>query len=110
MQLLHHKVPRLEKLEHYQVFKIHEGSDGGLDFDPFSGSQLKSFGYWLGGCRHDIQGSLIARLAIHSGPTRPLSRWLIVDYVMSPIGRNWIITNIRYPDKNNKSLIELLEQ
>ncbi|MFL0793860.1 MAG: hypothetical protein AB8B70_11955 [Prochlorococcus sp.] len=80
----------------------------GLTFDPFSGSQLASFNYWIGGCRVGTTDTRLARLAVLSGRSRKTGNWQVVDYVLAPVGSNCLIADLLYPEKGNLSLMQAL--
>ena len=79
-----------------------------LAFDPFSGSKLPSFNYWIGGCRKGSKDRLLARIAVLSGKSRKNANWQVVDYVLAPVGATWLIADLRYPEKGELSLMRAI--
>jgi hypothetical protein len=75
-----------------------------VDFDPFSNSQVGSYGHRIAGCQWNGDGLLLMRVEVFAGLGSSRTSPLPLDYVLSPSGQSWPITDIRYPGEVNFSL------
>ena len=72
--------------------------------DPFSNSQVGSYGHRIAGCLWYGDGLLLMRVEVFAGLGSSRTSPLPLDYVLSPSGQSWPITDIRYPGEVNFSL------
>lgn len=74
-----------------------EGATRFLDVDPFSGTQVGSFGFRLLSCRSSAGGGLEAELAVRSGlgPERASDHPVVLLLQRGPMG--WRIAGIDFP-------------
>ena len=91
-------------------------SDGRfVDFDPFSGTQVSTFGATLLECSRLPSGGLEARVAVRAGlRNRPGEPTQLLRFVLAPsAGSGWQIDDIAYPTQPafrlKAFLLELLE-
>lgn len=85
-------------------------SDGRfVDFDPFSNTQVMSYGHRIACCRQEANGLLVMRVDVRAGlsPARASNQQL--DYVLTPTGNSWRIGDIRYPGEASFSMRQFLE-
>lgn len=86
-----------------------EPSDGGfVDFDPFSNTQVSSYGHRIEGCRPGAGEQLILRVDVLAGLRRQGASPQPLDYVLTPSGLGWRIEDIRYPSSDDFSLRQFL--
>jgi len=67
-----------------------------VDFDPFSNTQVSSFGHHIAGCRRDAGGNLVMRVEVLAGLRRSGAEAQRLDYVLESDGLNWRIADIDY--------------
>jgi hypothetical protein len=80
-----------------------------VDFDPFSNSQVGSYGHRIAGCQRNGDGLLLMRVEVLAGLGPSRTSPVPLDYVLSPSGQSWRITDIRYPGEVNFSLRSYLQ-
>jgi|694.fasta_scaffold84721_2 hypothetical protein len=81
-----------------------------VDFDPFSNTQVTSYGHRIAGCRLDANGSLVMRVQVLAGLAPSRASYQPLDYVLTASGGDWRIADIRYPGEVSFSLREYLQR
>jgi hypothetical protein len=83
------------------------------DFDPFSNTQVASYGHHISqriaGCRWDPSGLLLLRVEVLAGLDRARASNVPLDYLLRPAGASWRIADIRYPGEQSFSLRAYLQ-
>jgi hypothetical protein len=79
-----------------------------VDFDPFSNTQVASYGYRIASCRRDGNALLLMRVEVLAGLSPSRASPVPLDYVLSPEGETWRIADIRYPGEMSFSLSDYL--
>jgi hypothetical protein len=79
-----------------------------VDFDPFSNTQVASYGHRIASCRREENEQLLMRVEVLAGLSPSRASTVPLDYVLSPEGEAWRIADIRYPGEMSFSLIEYL--
>jgi hypothetical protein len=80
-----------------------------VDFDPFSNTQVASYGYRIAGCRLDEKGLLVMRVQVLAGLAPSRASYQPLDYVLTATGGDWRIADIRYPGDVSFSLRAYLQ-
>jgi hypothetical protein len=80
-----------------------------VDFDPFSNSQVGSYGHRIAGCQWNGDGLLLMRVEVLAGLGPSRTSPVPLDYVLSPSSQSWRITDIRYRGEVNFSLRSYLQ-
>jgi len=80
-----------------------------VDFDPFSNTQVASYGYRIAGCRLDEKGLLVMRVQVLAGLAPSRATYQPLDYVLTATGGDWRIADIRYPGDVSFSLRAYLQ-
>ncbi len=80
------------------AFNMARAGKASLDFDPFHGAQVSSYGYQLQRCRLEVDGRLKAQVAVRAGlgPQRVSNQ--IVNLVLRRSANTWLISDIVYGD------------
>jgi hypothetical protein len=79
-----------------------------VDFDPFSNTQVASYGHRIASCRREENELLLMLVEVLAGLSPSRASTVPLDYVLSPKGEAWRIADIRYPGEMSFSLIEYL--
>jgi hypothetical protein len=80
-----------------------------VDFDPFSNTQVTSYGHRIAGCRLDANGSLVMRVQVLAGLAPSRASYQPLDYVLTANGSDWRIADIHYPGEVSFFLREYLQ-
>jgi hypothetical protein len=80
-----------------------------VDFDPFSNSQVGSYGHRIAGCQWNGDGLLLMRVEVFAGLGPSRTSPVPLDYVLSPASQSWRIADIRYPGEVSFSLRSYLQ-
>jgi hypothetical protein len=81
-----------------------------VDFDPFSNTQVASYGHRIAACHRDASGLLLMRVEVLAGLGPSRATYQPVDYVLTADGGYWRIADIRYPGEVSFSLREYLQK
>ena len=78
------------------AFNMARAGKASLDFGPFNGVQVSSYGYQLQRCRLEVDGRLKAQVAVRAGlgPQRVSNQ--IVNLVLRRSANTWLISDIVY--------------
>lgn len=78
------------------AFNMARAGKASLDFGPFNGVQVSSYGYQLQRCRLEVDGRLKAQVAVRAGlgPQRVSNQ--IVNLVLRRWANTWLISDIVY--------------
>lgn len=79
-----------------------------VDFDPFSNTQVSSYGHRVAGCRRDSGGSLVMRVEVLAGLRRSGAQVQKLDYVLKPHDKSWRIADIVYGGESSFRLSDYL--
>jgi hypothetical protein len=79
-----------------------------VDFDPFSNTQVASYGHRIASCRREGNALLLMRVEVLAGLSPSRASPVPLDYVLSREGETWRIADIRYPGEMSFSLSEYL--
>lgn len=79
-----------------------------VDFDPFSNTQVSSYGHRVAGCRRDSGGSLVMRVEVLAGLRRSGAQVQNLDYVLKPHDKSWRIADIVYGGESSFRLSDYL--
>lgn len=80
-----------------------------VDFDPFSNTQVASYGHRISGCRRDRDAGLLLRVEVLAGLSPSRTSPVPLDYVLTPAAQGWRIADIRYPGETSFSLRAYLQ-
>ena len=83
------------------AFRKAQADKAFLDFGPFNGVQVSSYGYQLQRCRLEGDGRLKAQVAVRSGldPRRTSNQ--VVNLVLRRSANTWLISDIIYANVRN---------
>ena len=90
-------------------FALQPADGGFVDFDPFSNTQVASYGYHIAGCRLDEKGLLVMRVQVLAGLAPSRASYQPLDYVLTATGGDWRIADIHYPGDVSFSLRAYLQ-
>ena len=97
--------------QHLQAaFRLQPPAGAFLDFDPFNGAQVSSYGFRLEGCR--VNGAqLVARLQVKAGLGPERAREQPIRVWLTRVGGAWRIHDFEYAsDQGSTRLQPLLDQ
>ena len=97
--------------QHLQAaFRLQPPAGAFLDFDPFNGAQVSSYGFRLEGCR--VNGAqLVARLQVKAGLGPERAREQPIRVWLTRVGGAWRIHDLEYAsDQGSTRLQPLLDQ
>lgn len=80
-----------------------------VDFDPFSNTQVASYGHRIGGCHREPNGLLVMRVEVLAGLGPSRASYQPLDYVLAADDGTWRIADIRYPGEVSFSLRQYLQ-
>jgi hypothetical protein len=83
------------------AFNMARAGKASLDFDPFHGAQVSSYGYQLQRCRLERDGRLNAQVSVRAGldPQRVSSQ--VVNLVLRRSANTWLVSDIIYGDNRS---------